>query len=287
MILFYSANALHLQDKRSDIKIAKYQKSYFANSEISYRILTQIKHKDTTLMASIGSEPETFFELLSLQRAIKENSAGKHILIVPYFAYARQDRKTKSGEASIGVMLAEMIRNTNHAHVYAFDVHSRAITSRLGEQFTNISVLPLFAKELKRINPEVIVAPDEGSHARAKALAEILGTQNVAVIEKFRPKPNTAVAKRIRGEVSGLNALIVDDMIDTGGTAIACVNMLKKHNAASVSIAATHGIFSDNAIEKLLKTGVREIITTNTLLQKKHAKVKVVDIRQTIHNLFV
>ncbi len=142
-----------------------------------------------------------------------------------------------------------------------------------------MSALPLFAAALAKRPPEVIVAPDAGSVTRARLLAELLGSRPaVALIDKVRPRPNVAYAKRLHGAVRGKEVLIVDDMIDTGGTLAEAVKLLIEQGAASVRIAATHGIFSGGAAERLAGLPVGEILVANTLPQPRRRKIRRLDI---------
>jgi len=142
-----------------------------------------------------------------------------------------------------------------------------------------LSALPLIAAAVAKRPPEVIVAPDAGSVPRARRLAALLESKaEIALIDKVRPRPNVAYAKRLHGAVRGKEVLIVDDMIDTGGTLAEAVKLLREQGAAGVRIAATHGLFSAGALERLASLPVGEILITNTLPQVRRPRLHRLDI---------
>jgi ribose-phosphate pyrophosphokinase len=232
-----------------------------------------------TLVGAVLPDPAALFELLSAFRVLRENRSLNPALAIPYLGYARQDRATKPGEAAIGIMVAELLRNLNPSKLLVVDVHSLPIFEALGPHAVSVSALPLFADEMLDADEKVgvVVAPDAGAKARAQELAQLL-TADVAVVEKVRPKPNVAQAKSMSGEVEGKHVLIIDDMIDTGGTIAEAVRLVSKHGALSIRVAATHGVFSQDARDRLTTLPIREILVTNTIQQPRHAKIRVLDI---------
>ena len=191
----------------------------------------------------------------------------------------RQDRQNRKGEASIGAMVAELLRNLKTSRLVVCDVHSERIRQTLGPTVVEAIALPLFAAALAKHPPDAVIAPDKGSVPRARRLAELLQPHpEVALIDKVRPRPNVAIARHLHGDVRGKNTLIVDDMIDTGGTLAEAVKIAFENGAAAIRIAATHGIFSGEARDRLASLPVDEILVTNTLPQVRHAKIRRVDI---------
>jgi ribose-phosphate pyrophosphokinase len=259
--------------------VGRYEFSVFADRERRYRLQEEVTGQSIAVVASILPSPESLFDLLALHRLLRENGAAEIALIVPYLGYARQDRPNRKGEASIGVMVVEFLRRMKVSRLIVFDVHSERIRKALGPSVVELSALPLFAAALAKRPPGVIVSPDAGSVPRARLLAGLLGSKpEVALIDKVRPRPNVAYAKRLHGDVRGKEVLIVDDMIDTGGTLAEAVKIVIDHGAATVRIAATHGIFSDGAGERLASLPVGEILITNTLPQVRHPKLRRLDI---------
>lgn len=264
---------------RHGCAVGRYEVSAFADRERRYRLKGEVTGQPVAIVASILPDPGTLFDLLALHRLLRENGAAEIDLIVPYLGYARQDRPAGRGEASIGVMVGELLRWMKPSRLVIFDVHSERIRKALGPSAVELSALPLFAAALAKRPPEVIVSPDAGSVPRARRLAGLLESKpEVALIDKIRPRPNVAYAKRLHGNVRGKEVLIVDDMIDTGGTLAEAVKLLGEQGAAGVRIAATHGLFSAGALDRLASLPVGEILITNTLPQVRRPKLRRLDI---------
>jgi ribose-phosphate pyrophosphokinase len=259
--------------------IGRYEVSSFADRERRYRLKGEVTGQSVAIVASVLPAPESLFDLLALYRLLKENGAAEITVIVPYLGYARQDRPAGRGEAGVGVMVGELIRWLKPSRLVVFDVHSERIRKALGPSVCELSALPLIAAALAKRPPEVIVSPDAGSVPRARLLAALLESKpEIALIDKVRPRPNVAYAKRLHGDVRGKEALIVDDMIDTGGTLAEAVKLLREQGAAGVRIAATHGLFSAGALERLASLPVGEILITNTLPQVRRPRLHRLDI---------
>jgi ribose-phosphate pyrophosphokinase len=278
---FLTDSTKHLRSSlvRRGCAIGRYTSSVFADRERRYLLREDITGKSVSLIASVLPAPESLFDLLALHRLLLENGAAEITLIIPYLGYARQDHPGKKGEAGIGVMVAQLLRQTKAAKLIVCDLHSERIRKALGRSVLELSALPLFAEAVAKHPPEVIVAPDGGSVSRARRLAKLLAPlPDVAVIDKFRQRPNVAVARHLRGNVRGKDVLIVDDMIDTGGTLVEAVRLLIENGATAIRIAATHGIFSAGARKRLSALPIDEILVTNTLPQARSAKIRCLDI---------
>ncbi len=281
MIYFLTASTAHLRSSlvRHGHAVGRTELSAFADSERRYRLKGEVAGRPVAIVASVLPVPESLFDLLALDRLLRENGAAEVNLIVPYLGYARQDRPAGRGEASIGIMVAELIRSLKPSRLILCDVHSERIRRALGPSAVELSALPLFAAALAKRPPEVILSPDAGSVGRARRLAKLLESEpQVAWIDKVRPRPNVAFARQLHGDVRGKDVLIVDDMIDTGGTLAEAVKLLIDQGAAGIRIAATHGIFSCAACERLAGLPVREIMITDTLPQARRPKVRRLDI---------
>ena len=284
MKAFLTDATLHLRSslKRHGCAIGRYRIPAFADGERRYLLKEDVKGEKIAIIASVLPAPESLFDLLALHRLLLENGAARIDLVVPYLGYARQDRGDGRETAAIGAMVAELLRLTK-ARLAVFDIHSDRIRTALGPSIIELSALPLIAAAVARRPPGAIVAPDAGSIPRARRLAELLSPRpEVALIDKVRPRPNVAVAKRIEGDVQGKDVLIVDDMIDTGGTLSEAVKLVCEHGAATIRIAATHGIFSGGAAERLARLPIGGILVTNTLPQVRHAKIRCLDIVPSI-----
>ncbi len=259
--------------------VGQYEVSAFADGERRYHLKGEVAGQSVAIVASVLPAPESLFDLLALHRLLRENGATHIVLIVPYLGYARQDRLTHGGDASIGIMVVELLRSIKPSQLVVLDVHSGWIRKALGRSVIELSALPHFAVELAKRPPAVIVAPDTGSIPRARRLMGLLKpSPEIAMIDKVRPRANVAYARHLHGDVRGKDVLIVDDMIDTGRTIAEAVKLLKEQGAERVSIAATHGIFSAGALERLKNLRISEILITNTLPQVRRAKLRCFDI---------
>lgn len=231
------------------------------------------------LIASVLPNPESLFEILAFHHLARENGAQKVILFVPYLGYARQDRPARPGEGSIGRMVIEILQRTKPSKLILFDVHSDLIRKTFRPFVTELSALPLISNHLAKRPPDVIVSPDAGFVSRAAKLQKPLKPKpSLAMVEKVRPKPNVAIARKLHGNVRGKDVLIVDDIIDTGGTLSEAVKLVSQNGARSIRLAATHGIFSGEARERLSRLPIKEILITNTLSQIRHKKIRILDI---------
>jgi ribose-phosphate pyrophosphokinase len=278
---FLTDATMHLRSSltRHGGAIGRYRLSTFADRERRYLLKEDVKGGSMAIIASVLPAPESLFDLLALHRLLLENGAAGIDLIVPYLGYARQDRSDGRETAAIGVMVAELLRQMKRSRLIVFDIHSERIRKALGPSVIELSALPLIAAAVAKRPPEAIIAPDAGSIPRARRLAELISPlPEIALIDKVRPRPNVAVAKRLQGDIQGKSVLIIDDMIDTGGTLVEAVKLVLEHGAATIRIAATHGVFSGGAAERLSQLPVSGILVTNTLPQVRHPKIRCLDI---------
>jgi ribose-phosphate pyrophosphokinase len=279
LFLAYSAEHLRLSLEKNGISVGRHDAFLFADRERGYRLGEEVRGERVTVIACVLPDPGSLFELRALHRLAHENGAARIDLVIPYLGYARQDRRNQAGEGSLGLMVVESLRALKRSRLVFFDVHSPRIRNALGPSSRELSALPLFARTLSARVPDVIVSPDAGSILRARELARLLKPKpEVAIVEKFRPRPNVAVARHLHGDVRGKNALVIDDMIDTGGTVSEAVKLILQQGARHVRIAAAHGIFSGDARDRLSKLPVDEILVTNTLPQIPHPKIRTLDI---------
>jgi ribose-phosphate pyrophosphokinase len=281
MKLFFADSAKHLIQnfKKYKCEIGQYESSVFADGERSYRLKEEVNGESVTLIGSVLPDPKSLFEIIALHRLALENGSRKITLVVPYLGYARQDRPTRPGEGSIGIMVTELLQKMNSSRIILIDVHSDLIRKAFHGLVIELSALPLIAHAIGKHPPNVIVSPDAGFVSRAEKLQKLLKPKpSLAVIEKVRPKPNVAIAKRLHGDIKGKHVLIVDDIIDTGGTLSEAVKLVSQNGAKSIHLAATHGIFSGQARERLSRLPVERIWITNTLPQAQFPKIHTLDI---------
>ncbi len=285
MKLFLAESATHLKKNliRLRCKVGQYESYLFSDGEHGYRLKEMVKGESVVIIASILPNPGSLFEALALHRIAVENGPRKTTLVLPYLGYARQDRPCRSGEGSIGVMVVELLQTMNPSGLIFVDVHSDLIRKAFRPFVRELSALPLIAHALAKRPPDVIVSPDAGFVSGAERVAKLFKPKPaLSVIEKVRPKPNVAIARRLHGNVRGKDVLIVDDIIDTGGTLSEAVKLVSQNGARSIRLAATHGIFSGQARDRLSRLPIKEILITNTLPQTRFPKIRVLDISPLI-----
>lgn len=269
------------------IKLGESRVLHFADGEILVELGESVRGKDVYFIQSTNKPVnEHLMELLIGIDACKRASAGSINCVIPYFGYARQDRKAKPRQPISSKLVASMLEAAGADRVITMDLHATQIQGYFDIPADDISTLSLIAnyfKNKKDINIDdiVVVSPDHGGTVRARNLADQLGAP-VAIIDKRRPKPNVAVAMNLLGDVSGKTAVIIDDMVDTAGTLTSGVNMLYEKGAKAVYAACAHGILSGPAIDRLKNSRITEFICTNTIDQKenkeKYPSLKVISV---------
>jgi len=281
MIFFLAESTRHLRPSlvKHGCSIGQYKTSVFADGERGYLLEEEVAGKPIILIASVLPRPESLFDLMALFRLLHENGATDTTVIIPYLGYARQDRPKRKGEASIGLMIVEILESMKAPKLVMFDVHSDLIRRSFNPSIAELSALPLFAAAFAKRPPNVIIAPDAGALKRAEGLARLLRPHpEVALIDKVRTRPNVAKAKKLHGDVEGKDVLIIDDMIDTGGTIAEAVKLALRNGAAVIRVAATHAIFSGGAKESLSPLPISEILVTNSLPRQRRLKTRSLDI---------
>ncbi len=205
-------------------------------------------------------------ELLIMIDALKRASAGSIIAVLPYFGYARQDRKVKPRTPISAKLVADLITAAGADRVLSLDLHAGQIQGFFNIPFDHIYGMPIFIEYLRARHGEntVVVSPDAGGVERARAYSKRLGA-SLAIIDKRRSAPNVSEVMHIIGDVKGRDAIIVDDMIDTAGTLVSAAKAVMEHGARSVSATATHGVFSGPAIQRIEDSALTEVVVTDTI----------------------
>jgi len=254
--------------------LGKLELSDFANGEIYGRYAESVRGADLFVIQShCPPVNDRIFEQLILLDAAKRASAKRITAVCPFYAYARQDRKAEGREPITARLLADMLTTAGADRVISVDLHTGQIQGFFDIPVDHLTAVPVIAEHLARsVGKDVtVVAPDAGGGKLARRFANHLGEHGVetdlAFIDKRRPKGthNVAEAVEVVGEVKGRSCVLVDDMIDTGGTIASAAGLLHERGAADVTIAATHGVLSGSAIERLTEAPVREVVVTNTL----------------------
>ncbi|MSP15774.1 MAG: ribose-phosphate pyrophosphokinase [Myxococcales bacterium] len=205
-------------------------------------------------------------ELLIIIDALKRASAGSIIAVLPYFGYGRQDRKVKPRTPISSKLVADLITAAGADRVVSLDLHAGQIQGFFNIPFDHIYALPIFMEHLRtRVTSDtVVVSPDAGGVERARAYSKRIGG-SLAIIDKRRSGPNVSEVMNIVGDVQGRDAVIVDDMIDTGGTLVQAAHAIIAAGARTVSAVATHGVFSGPAIERIDGSPLTEVVVTDTI----------------------
>ncbi|MFC1691193.1 ribose-phosphate diphosphokinase [Nanoarchaeota archaeon] len=284
-----SANEELAKDVASSLKtkLIKTKIAKFKDGEIYVRIEETVRGQHVFVVQPVSPKVnDHLMELLITIDALKRASAEKITAVVPYYPYARQDRKTKSREPITAKLVANLITKAGADRVLTIDLHSSQIQGFFDIPADNLTATGLFAEyfKKKKLKDFTVVSPDVGGTKRARKLANLLGCP-IAIIDKRRDKPNEVAKMNIVGDVKGKNAIILDDIIDTGGTITLASEVLKKEGAKDVYLAVTHGLFSDPAQQRLQKSIAKEIVITNTIplpKNKKIPKIKIISVANLI-----
>jgi ribose-phosphate pyrophosphokinase len=244
--------------------------STFANGEIYCRYGENIRGTDVFVFQTHGGDSinDSLMEQLIMIDAAKRASAKRITAVCPFYGYARQDRKAEGREPITARLVADMLTAAGSDRVVTVDLHTGQVQGFFDYPVDHLTAVPVIAEYLQSAvdGDTVIVAPDAGGGKLAHTFADQLGA-DIAFIDKRRPKGmhNVAVATEVVGDIDGRTCIIVDDMIDTAGTVVSAANLLIDRGATDVYIAATHGILSGPAVDRLKNGPIREVVVTNTL----------------------
>ncbi|MBR5520882.1 MAG: ribose-phosphate pyrophosphokinase [Oscillospiraceae bacterium] len=262
------------------LPLSKCDVGTFSDGEITVSIGETVRGSDVFIIQSTCTPVNNnLMELLIMIDAMKRASAGRITAVIPYFGYARQDRKSKSRDPISAKLVADLITAAGADRVLTMDLHAAQIQGFFNIPLDHLEGMPILSKyiERKELEDLVIVSPDLGSVNRARKIANRLDVP-IAIIDKRRPKPNVSEIMNIIGDIKDKNLLIIDDIIDTAGTLCNAANALKERGAKSVRACATHGILSGPAVERIEASALEELILLDTIPladEKKLAKIKV------------
>lgn len=274
--------------KKLKVKKGNIQIKHFADGEMIVEYLESVREKDVYIVHSTSKPVSTnIMELLIAIDAAKRASAKSINVVIPYFGYARQDRKARPRQPITGRLVADLIEAAGATSVTTVEIHSSQTMGFFNipaDDLTTIGILAGYFKKKKITKDIVIVSPDHGGVKRARNLAEILNAP-IAIIDKRRVRPNEAEAMNLIGEVSGKTAIVIDDMVDTGGTLVTGIDMLKQKGATDIYCAITHPVLSNPAIDRIQSSQITKLICTDTIEleeEKKIDKIEVVSIKDMI-----
>ena len=277
-----------------DVPLAKADIKRFSDGEISVQIAESVRGRDVFIIQSTGAPSnDNLMELLIMTDALRRSSASSITAVIPYFGYARQDRKAAPRVPISAKLVANLYQTAGIDRLVTIDLHAGQIQGFFDIPVDNLYGSIIFQQYIKEKNlPNPIIAsPDIGGVARARYFAEKLGLEMV-IVDKRREKANVAEVMNIIGDVEGKDVIMIDDMVDTAGTMVKAAAALKAKGATSVMACATHGVLSGKAYENLDKGELDELIISNSLATKAHPNIKVLTvaplfgevIRRVYHN---
>lgn len=247
----------------------------FSDGEISVEINDNVRGGDIFIIQSISNPPNrNLMELLFMADALRRASAGRITAVIPYFGYARQDRRVRSARVPISAKVcADMIAGVGVDRVLTVDLHAEQIQGFFDIPVDNVYGSPVLVDDIKRQNYKdlLVVSPDIGGVVRARAVAKELEV-DLAIIDKRRPQANVSEVMNIIGEVKDRTCLLVDDMVDTAGTLCKAADALKERGALKVVAYCTHPVLSGNAIENLNKSSLDSLVVTDSIALQEGAQ---------------
>jgi ribose-phosphate pyrophosphokinase len=263
--------------------IAKYLKSKlvnssirnFADGEIYVEINENIRGNSIFIIQSISSPANNnLMELLLCIDALKRSSAKNITAVIPYFGYARQDRKVVPRTSISAKLVSNLITKAGADRIVTVDLHAGQIQGFFDIPVDNLFSTPIFARHIKKkvkTKNIICVAPDVGGTERARSLGKLLNV-GLAIVDKRRPKPGQSQVMNVIGDVKGKNCIIVDDIIDSGGTIVNAAKALKNRGAKDVYVYITHGVLSGDAVKKIKKSMIKNLVITDTINNSEKVK---------------
>jgi len=271
--------------KKLKLKLVNTNIKRFADGEIYIEINENIRGNSVFVIQSTSNPAnDNLMELLLVVDALKRSSAKNITAVIPYFGYARQDRKVAPRTSISAKVVANLITNAGASRVVTVDLHAGQIQGFFDMPVDNLFTTPLFSKYIKKKfnNKKLIcVSPDVGGVQRTRGLATRIKAE-LAIIDKRRPKPGQSQVMNIIGDVKGKTCIIVDDIIDSGGTIVNAVEALKKAGAIEVYVFITHAVLSGDAVKKIKNSKIKKLIITDTIDNsqkiKNNNKIEVISI---------
>ena len=264
---------------------------YFSDGEIKVQIEDNVRGHDTFIIQSTCTpQNKNLMELMLLADALKRSSASRITAVVPYYGYARQDRRIRSARVPISAkVVADMFSSVGIDRVLTIDLHSESIQGFFDMPADNVYASKLMVDDIKDNNERkdiVLVSPDVGGVVRTRAIAKLLDDSDLAIIDKRRAAANQSEVMNIIGDIEGKVCIVPDDIIDTAGTLCNAANALKEKGAKAVKAYITHPVLSGPAIERLEDSKIDELVVTNSIPlshdAKKCSKIRVISVGTTI-----
>ena len=239
----------------------------FNNGEVQIMIDESVRGKDVFIIQPTSYPVnDNLMELMVIADALKRASARHITAVVPYYGYARQDRKTRGREPITAKLVANLMQTAGITRLVTVDLHAGQIQGFFDVPVDHLFGASILAKYINEKNMEdvIVVSPDLGGVTRARDLADRIGAP-IAIIEKKRPEPGVAKVMNLIGDVAGKNCIIIDDIVDTAGSLVEGAKALEEFGAKSVTAAVTHAVLTDPASERIANSNIKELIVTNTI----------------------
>jgi ribose-phosphate pyrophosphokinase len=248
----------------------------FSDGEVNIEIMENVRGRDVFIVQPTSPPAnDHLMELLVMVDACRRASAARITAVVPYFGYARQDRRPRATRSAITAKLvADMIGNSGVHRLLTLDLHSEQIQGFFGIPVDNVYGSPVLLGDVwrQRYPNLIVVSPDVGGVVRARAIAKRLDDAELAIIDKRRPRPNESKIMNIIGEVDGKTCVLIDDMVDTAGTLCVAAKALKDEGALKVVAYITHAVLSGGAVERVASSSLDELVVTDTIPLSEEAK---------------
>ena len=271
-LMVFTGNAnpklAHAVAQQINIPLGKAQVSRFSDGEVTVELFENVRGKDVfILQPTCAPTNDNLMEIMIMADALKRASAGRITAAIPYFGYARQDRRPRSARVAISAkVVANMLQVVGISRMLVMDLHADQIQGFFDIPVDNIYASPILLGDLWKHNYDnlVVVSPDVGGVVRARALAKRMDAE-LAIIDKRRPRANVSEVMHIIGEVEGRNCVIMDDMVDTANTLCQAAQALRDQGALRVMAYATHPVLSGKAVERLTNSVIDELVVTDTI----------------------
>lgn len=273
------------------VPLGKAEVKRFSDGEININIGESVRGADVFIVQPLSNPAnENLMELLIMMDALKRASAKSINTVMPYYGYARQDRKTRARDPITAKLVADLVTTAGADRVITMDLHAGQIQGFFNIPVDHLKSLPILAKyfEQKEFADAVVVSPDMGGVTRARELAQRLQLP-IAIIDKRRPEPNVAEIMSIIGKVKGKTVIMIDDIIDTAGTISLGAKALLEQGAKEIYACCTHAVLSGPAMERLAAAPIKEIVVTNTIPQgdKQLDKIRVLSVAPLIGDAII
>ncbi len=278
-VMVFSGNAnLALSEgivKKLNMRLGMATVGRFSDGEIAVEIEENVRGKDVfVIQPTCSPTNENLMELLVMMDALDRASASRITAVIPYYGYARQDRRSRSARVPISAKLvAKMIEQAGADRVLTVDLHADQIQGFFDIPVDNVYSSPILLGDVwrQKYKDLIVVSPDVGGVVRARALAKRLDDADLAIIDKRRPKANVAEIMHIIGDVDGRTCVLIDDLVDTAGTLCHAASALKKHGAIKVVAYCTHAVLSGSALKNINSSELDELVVTDTIPQSREA----------------